>query len=125
MHVEVRFRSLEPSESLRSHASARVRAHLARFGDELVGVVVRIADVNGPRGGLDKQCRVTVRGRRFPPTVLEELSIDPYAAVSAAVERIEGAVTRALGRSQRRRPRARALARPTASRALPLAPEVH
>ena len=110
MKIDVRFRSLQSSEFLRDHAVRRVLAHLSRFGTEISGVVVRIADVNGPKGGLDKQCQVLVRGPRFGSTTLEELSSDAYAAVDLAVERLSRAVGRQLerARSLRRRPTLRA-----------------
>jgi len=76
MKIEVRFRGLESSDALRDHASRRVQSHLSRFGHEVTEVVLRIADVNGPKGGLDKRCQVTVRGPSFGSAVLDEMSGD-------------------------------------------------
>ena len=98
MKIEVRFRGMESSESLREHAARRVHLHLSRFGQQLSAVVVRIADVNGPKGGLDKRCQVTVRGPRVGSSTLDGMSGDPYSAVDLAVEGVARAVGRALER---------------------------
>ena len=98
MKVEVRFHGLESSSALREHASRRIHFHLSRFGSEVTSVLVRIGDVNGPKGGVDKRCQVTVRGPRLGSATLDDLSGDAYAAVDGAVERIGRAVGRELER---------------------------
>jgi ribosome hibernation promoting factor len=98
MKIEVRFRSLEPSDALRDHAVRRIRCHLSRFGHEISSVLVRISDVNGPKGGVDKQCQVTARGRRLSGVIVDDLSGDAYSAIDMAVAR----VSRALGRELER-----------------------
>ena len=61
-------------------------------------VLVRMGDVNGPKGGIDKRCHLTVRGPALPPTTIENVNVDAYAAVDLAVERAGQAVARELGR---------------------------
>jgi ribosome-associated translation inhibitor RaiA len=101
MKIEVRFRGLDPSEALRAHAARRIHFHLSRFGNEISAVLVRIADVNGPKGGVDKRCQVTVRGPRLGSTILDETSGDAYSAVDVAVERTGRSVGRELHRARR------------------------
>jgi putative sigma-54 modulation protein len=98
MKVEIRFRGLESSDALREHAARRVHFHLSRFGHVVSAVLVRISDVNGPKGGLDKRCQVTVRGQSFGSATFGELSGDAYSAVDMAVERIGHSVGRQLER---------------------------
>ena len=100
MKTEVRFHGLESSESLRNHAARRIHFHLSRFGHELSAVVVRIGDVNGPKGGLDKRCRVTVRGPRVGSSSLDEYSGDAWSAVDLAVERISRNIGRSLEKAR-------------------------
>jgi putative sigma-54 modulation protein len=103
MKIEVRFRGLSSSDALREHASRRVHFHLSRFGKEVTSVLMRIADINGPKGGVDKRCQVTVRGPRFGSATLDDLSGDAYSAVDIAVERIGRAVRRELRRVRSKR----------------------
>lgn len=98
MKIDVRFRYLEPSEALRTHAVRRIHFHLSRFGHEITSVLARISDVNGPKGGVDKRCQVTVRGRRISDVIIDDLSGDAYSAIDMAVERVGRAVGRDLER---------------------------
>lgn len=102
MKIEVRFHHLQLSEALRDHASRRAWLQLSRFGAEVVTATLGISDVNGPKGGVDKRCRVALRVRRGPSVVLEELSADAYAAVDLAVERAARALGRQLERGRGR-----------------------
>jgi ribosome-associated translation inhibitor RaiA len=100
MKVDVRFHALESSAALRDYAVQRAHTHLDRFDHELTLVVVRIGDINGPRGSLDKRCRVTVHGRRIGSSTLDELRADPYAAVEVAIDRVAEAVARQIARAR-------------------------
>ena len=60
--------------------------------------VLRLSDINGPRGGRDKRCRIQVP---FPGTrnvVIEDTEADLYVAIDRAAERAERAVVRRLER---------------------------
>lgn len=45
---------------------------LARFNRRLDQVQLYVEDVNGPRGGVDKQCRCIVHLRGMTPVVIED-----------------------------------------------------
>lgn len=100
MKINVRFRNQEPSAELRGHTTRRIHFYLSRFGEEISSVVLRLSDVNGPKGGLDQQCQVTVRGRKLTSVVIEELRDSTYAAIDLALERAGHAVGRDLERAR-------------------------
>lgn len=107
MKIDVRFRGLESSNFLREYAIHKVEFALARFKDDVGSAEVRIADVNGPRGGMDKRCQVIVRGPRFRPSKIEELHEDPYAVVDRAMERTARVIGRGLDRGRHYRQQAK------------------
>ena len=104
MTIDVRFCGLPSSEPLRAYIVRRIQSHLRRLGHFLGAVIVRLSDVNGPKGGIDKRCQVMLRGPGHRPVTIEELDVDAYAAVDIAVER-------AARVADRRRARARATRR--------------
>lgn len=104
MQIDIRFRSLEPSEVLRDHAERRLHLSLGRFGPELTAITLRVGDLNGPKGGLDKRCQVTARGRRIGAVTAEDVSSDAYAAVDLAIERLARALAHAVERARAARP---------------------
>lgn len=104
MKIELRLHGIEPSQSLRDHAVRRIHTQLSRFGQEISAVVVRMSDINGPRRGIDKRCRITLRGRRFSELALDEVSRDSHAAVEGALDRIARVLGRELARARLVRP---------------------
>lgn len=94
----MRFRGIDPSDALRRHVELAVVQHLGRFAPDVSSVVVRIDDVNGPRGGLDKHCRVVALGELS--ATHSQRGSDAYAAVVSAIEGLRCTLERRLGRQR-------------------------
>ena len=65
---------------------------------EIDRVEVGLSDVNGPRGGVDKQCRIVARMRSLGTVVVEDADGDFYTVVSRAADRIAHSVAKSLDR---------------------------
>lgn len=63
-----------------SFALSRLQARIAR-------VEVRLSDINGSRGGVDKQCRVMVTLTNGPAAVVEDLDADLPTLIDRALAR--------------------------------------
>ena len=98
----VRFLNIRPG--LARYAERRVHNGLDRVCDRVRQVLVRLADVNGPRGGDDKHCVVSVRLASGDHIRVNALDACPYRAVDGAVNRLKRVVTE---RRRRRRDRRR------------------
>jgi ribosome-associated translation inhibitor RaiA len=96
MKVEVRLRGIEVSDSLSAYVVRRAYMQFSRFERAIRLVVVRIGDINGPRGGADKRCQVTVRGPALGTISVEELSADAYSAVDLVLARAARAAGRGI-----------------------------
>jgi ribosomal subunit interface protein len=103
MSVRVRSRGFELSDALRTHAERRLRRLLGRFRMRLRSVILRLDDVNGPRGGNDKRCRIVAQLAHRGEVRVEEVDGDLYAAIARAADRLERAVARATERRLRAR----------------------
>jgi hypothetical protein len=77
---------------------------LRRFVDRIGRVTVWLADVNGPRGGIDRCCRIDVRLRPTESAFAAETASDAYTAIGRASGRVGRAVARRIGRDKGRRP---------------------
>jgi ribosome-associated translation inhibitor RaiA len=103
MKLELRTRGVELTEQLRNHVELRLRFALTRFGERLSRVYVLIADVNGPKGGRDIQCKVRAELASHGEVLIREVNEDPFAAVARATDRAAFAVSRQLKRITARR----------------------
>ncbi len=78
---------------------------LGKFARRIERASVRIEDVNGPRGGVDKRCRIKVVMSGLPSVVVEHSHESLRAAMDGALARVERAVRQA---ADTRRTKARA-----------------
>jgi hypothetical protein len=62
---------------------------------------VKLADVNGPRGGTDKRCVVQLRLRNLPDVVFAITQLEVRAAVDEAANRVSRVLAQRLRRHQR------------------------
>jgi len=96
MRIQVRADG-DAAGAMYEAAQRRLRFALGRFDQRIAGVRVRFHDVNGPRGGVDQECQVSVRlGRPSDVVVVEERDADPHAALARAVDRASRAVGRVI-----------------------------
>jgi len=102
LNIELRSWNVPLSEAMREHVTRRLHFALGRFTHRIERVTVRLVDINGPRGGLDKRCRIVVQLAPARRVVIEAIDSDAYAAVSQAAIRADETVARAV---TRRRPR--------------------
>ena len=89
----------------------KLRRSLDRFGHRIESVVIFLRDVNGPRGGVDKACRVLVKARGCGAAVAWVVDPNWYAAIDRATARVGMIVSREL---DKRRTDARARQRKSA-----------
>ena len=91
------------AEQLEDHIKRRIGFALARLSDELTSVLIRLDDLNGPRGGIDKRCRVLLRGPKIGERVVEETDTEWGPAIDRALSLAGRSVVRALDRVRRER----------------------
>ncbi len=98
MPVFIRAVGAKLSDEDRDYIRQRLGRRLRKFDRFIERASVRIEDINGPRGGVDKRCRVKVTLRGLPSTVVEELHYSPRAAIDKALDAVERSVRRAVER---------------------------
>ena len=104
MKIELHSSRLAVSNSIQAYVERRIGFAIGRFADVVESVVVSLEDINGPRGGVDKSCRIRVNliGQRAP-IIADVLDLEIRSAVDMAAERVGRAVARQLDRRASRR----------------------
>ena len=100
MHIDVRSKNLDLTPELRAHAERSLEAALGRFGSHIAQVRLAVADVNGPKGGIDKTCRVQVKGESGWEVIVTQEDADAFAVIDRAGQRAGQAVARLLDRAR-------------------------
>lgn len=86
----------------RQYLRLKLGQKLRKFAPAVERSSVRVEDVNGPRGGVDKRCRIKVVLHGLPSVVVEELNESLQAAMDGALTRMERAVRRATDRRRQK-----------------------
>ena|SRR5574338_289548 len=111
--AHIRVFGVNLSKEQRAFIRQKLDRRLVKFADSIERVSVRVKDVNGPRGGVDKVCRIKVVLSNLPSMVFEAQDATLDVAVGSALAGTERAVRRTLNRRRKkpikvgRRPRAR------------------
>ena len=109
MRIDIRSASVDLPHSDRERVRTRVRLALDRHSQRIERVRVHFADENGPRGGVDHRCTMTLNVRGLGRIVVTKLGEDSDQALQRAAESTSRALTRRLSRAlgYRRQPSAR------------------
>lgn len=102
MNLEIRGLNYNLDDVLKGYIERRLRFALRRFAARVRRLTVRLTDVNGPRGGLDKRCRIAVALVPRGVVMVEGSGVNPFALIADAAKRAGRAVRRELDRRRSR-----------------------
>lgn len=94
MRIDIRANGFALTEPVREYAVRRLRYALARAVEQVQRVAVHLGEVEGPRGGTDKRCRVQVTLKGGADLVVDDVESDLYAAIDRATSRAGRCVAR-------------------------------
>ena len=88
MRFDIRIQKLDLHQEVSHYIERRLRFSPSRLASRLRTVNVRVFDVNGPRGGIDKCCRITAHLFPSETVVMQEVDADLFVAIDRATRRI-------------------------------------
>lgn len=99
--MQVNVQSLnQAAGELTGFVERRVRFAMRRRADAVQQVTVRLEDLNGPRGGFDKECRIALHTAGHGTLVAHALATTWRSAVYEALRRAVQLLARVLGRKR-------------------------
>ncbi len=90
------------TEALEQHLDHTLEAVDRRFGTRLTRLEVYLSDVNGPKGGPDKECKLEARPRGMDPVVASSTNEDAYMAIKEAADKLIKALEHRIGKANSR-----------------------
>ena len=100
MKIDIETSGFPLTPALRNHAERRLRSALTCCVQRIRKLAVRLSDVNGPRGGVDKRCRLQVVLVGLPDVVVEDTQADLYVAIDRAADRAGRTLVRKIERRE-------------------------
>ena len=98
MNIAIQSNGLVLTESLRAYVYRRLQTSLGWAMTRRLAVW--LSDINGPRGGRDKRCKIQISLDHGKTVVIEDTEEDMYAAIDRAAERADRALARRLARGR-------------------------
>jgi ribosomal subunit interface protein len=98
MHFNIQTNGFSLTDSIRDYTKRRMQFALHRNDKHITRVQVRLADINGPRGGLDKRCQIDVSLAGHNDIVIEDTETNLYVAIDRACDRCARTLARKLER---------------------------
>ncbi|NVB81926.1 MAG: HPF/RaiA family ribosome-associated protein [Kofleriaceae bacterium] len=91
---------------------------VGRAGAPISRGTIRFEDINGPRGGVDKECRIKLVLTGRPSVQASERDSELEPAFDRASHKLNSALTRAQGKLQRRPMKLKTARKPPARKAV-------
>ena len=96
MRISVTSTGFVLTEAVEVEVRRCVLLAMSRFGQEVQGVTVRLAETHNPLGGVDQRCRVRARLRSGPVLQAEAVNGERAGAAGRSAGRLARLVAAAL-----------------------------
>ena len=104
MKVNLKGVHLVLTDAIKAHVQSHLVAPIERFYDsEAAELEIHLRDSNGDKGGVDKECSVTVRVPHAASIHITEVAEDIYKAIDLARDRVEKSAKRLVERGRDKR----------------------
>jgi len=103
MKLEVRGLNVEITDSLRTYAQRKLGFALDRFAERIRTVRLKLGDMNGSRGGVDKRCQLAISLAQSTPITLESRASTVQGAVDRIASKVRSFVERRFVRKHEER----------------------
>lgn len=100
MQMDIQSQGFSLTDGIRDYVMKRLAYALAHGDATITRIIVRLSDINGPRGGEDKRCLIEVRLKAATSVVIEDIEADLYVAIDRATERAGRTLARRLARQR-------------------------
>jgi putative sigma-54 modulation protein len=101
MRIQVLADGFELTDGIRAHAHKRLQYAIGWAHEHVELAHMRLFDLNGPKGGQDKCCRIRIDCRRGAGDLtIEETQPDLYVAIDRAADRARRNLSRHLERQR-------------------------
>ena len=101
MMISTSSHNIQLTPELDQFVGATLRGSLERLADDVVSVDVFLQDLNGPKGGVDKQVLIRIHLRQRREIAIETVHENMGAAIRIGAKRAKRAVRRSIRKARR------------------------
>lgn len=101
MQVHVHTSGFDLTPALAAWTHAKIARCLGRLSDDLSTVDIYLKDLNGPKGGADKEAALRLKTNGAAPIFVEARRANLYAAIETAASSAKRCLNRSYKKQQR------------------------
>lgn len=98
MQIDIQALNFSLTAALRAYIERRLSFSLSSHNDHIRKIVIRLSDINGPRGGADKCCHIQIVIPQLEDIVIDDTETNLYVAINRAADRAGRTAGRRLAR---------------------------
>lgn len=98
MNIHWHVAGLDLGPEMKVYGERRIQFALGRFAQRINRLDLHLNDENGPKGGVDKKCRLIARILPFGTIAIQDYDADIHALLDGAVDRLARSIRRELDR---------------------------
>ena len=100
MQLNIQTAGFSLTDSLKEYTTRHMQFALNRDDALIVRARIWLADINGPRGGIDKRCQIELKLAGQNNIMIEDVESDLYLAIDRACERCMRTLARRVARAR-------------------------
>ncbi len=101
MKLKINCQNIDGSNDVIAYVDHRLSFSFSNWREMIDALSISIADINGPRSGIDKQCRVVAIASGLEPVVVTERRQNVRHAIDRALARASRTLNSRVKRRQR------------------------
>ena len=98
--IEFHSPDIEIPPDVVQYTQDKLNVRLGKYGRRVMGAIVHMRDLNGPKGGVGFACHMEARLSGLEPVNVEERDADLRAAIDMAIDRLDVVVGRHVGKAR-------------------------
>lgn len=87
MKTNINFRKINRSKEITNYINKRISSAFKRAQDAIESTSLTISDINGPKGGIDKECTIIIKAAGMKSIVISEQQSKLHTAIDRCVSR--------------------------------------
>lgn len=101
MELTITNLNVDISQDNLSQIKQKTRRMFSHICDSVQAIKVVVDDINGPKGGKDKHCRVVIFSKNRPDIVISDNQSSAMSAINNALNRAKATLLRKVKRQQK------------------------
>ena len=100
MIINVEFTHMKAPPEERHEIERIIKQTFSRVNASIQAIHITVSDLNGPKGGIDKECAVNIESTHGTSVFVKDVQSNVFKAVKLAIERAHYAFIRKQKRTQ-------------------------